>query len=289
MFSERARPLYSVVALVFFSSCLCAGESKPANLKTNDEIATIRMLWTIAQSGKAGASRENDIAALMTQSWEGRRLSKWCLHALVKIGVDPAKHMKTFREAAIWMDKLPPEAERKKMEPEWRKYLDGPELPADLQAALPEVWKTVASVLLEGYEKYDQKTFWAYRDCIQRMNIAAELVVPKVGEIIADTKRERDHRMHSVDTLGGSFHCVESVDPLIKGLADPDKSVRYRCAAYLAGVALERNVYAQNTFIFKHPAPEKTIAALEKAAAIEKDPSTKGAMEKSIARIKEGK
>jgi hypothetical protein len=79
--------LHKILAILFVCSIsqAMAGTVDRADLAAPDEIVRVRALWGIAQAGKASGCTEADVLPLLTKTWEGRRLSKWCLHALVNV------------------------------------------------------------------------------------------------------------------------------------------------------------------------------------------------------------
>lgn len=259
-----------LVLIICCVSQAMAGTVDRADLASADEIVRVRALWGVAQAGKASGCTEADVLPLLTKTWEGRRLSKWALHALVKLGAPASKHFDTYIAAATWTEKRPSEVDaRKKSEPEWRAKLEGPTLPEELNAALPTVWGTAVDAVFAGY--VEDKVLDKYRNYILDMKAPRELVAPRLAAIFSDTKKPLSQRRSAGYTLQMLRRCEGVTDAAIAVMSDPDENLRQQAVSVLASLAMDVDSYGDIIWVYKHPDRDKALAAFFKT--MKTDPS----------------
>lgn len=204
-------------ALLLFSiGSLYAAEN------ADEEIAAIRMLWSVAEQGKASTVKEADIVSLMTKTWQGRRLAPWCYHALVKIGVPPEKHYETFLSVSRHWQKQP----EGMSDAVYAKGKAGPPLPDDLKPAFTTVWTTAMDIICNKFANADEQTVDNYRGSIRELDAPKEITVPRVCAILVDPKRTTSQRNVSTMVLRSIGPNEAAIDPLIKAIKDPIAKVR---------------------------------------------------------------
>lgn len=251
-----------------------AGTVDRADLTSADEIVRVRALWGIAQAGKASGCTEADLLPLLTKTWEGRRISKWCLHALVKLGAPASKHFDAYIAAATWTEKRPVEVDaRRKSEPEWRAKLEGPTLPDELKAALPTVWGTAVDSVFAGY--VEDKVLDKYRNYILDIRAPRELVVPRLVAIFTDVKKTSNQRRSAGYTLQLMRRCEGVTDAAISVMSDPDERLRQQAVSVLAWLTMEADSYGDIIWVYKHPDRDKALAALFKTMKTDPSPSVR--------------
>lgn len=264
----RTIGLFLLFSIVAFS----AWSAEPVNLaelKSPDETTQIRTLWAIAQAGKASRATEADIVPLMAKSWEGRRLSKWCAHALIKLGIPIAKFRDSYVAAARWSAPTPEYKARQGKDAEWKANFDGPNLPEDLKAALPVVWNSALDVTFFGHG--EDRTLDEYRHFFLALKAPSELIGPRLKDVLTNVKNTANHRRSAALTIGQS-RCKHGVtDALILGLTDNNVMLRQQCADALGDIATNSDVFDSQTYEVSHPELQKAIAALIKAIQTDKD------------------
>lgn len=258
--------------LLFLIAAFPAWSAEPVNLaelKSPDETKQIRTLWAIAQAGKASRATEADIVPLMTKSWEGRRLSKWCAHALIKLGVPIAKFRDSYVAAAKWSAPTPEYKARQGKDAEWKANFDGPNLPDDLKAAVPVVWTSALDVAFFGHG--EDRKLDEYRHAFLAMKAPRELIGARLKNILTDAKNTANQRRSAAQTIS-ELRCKEGVtDALILGLTDNNVLLRDTCASALGEIARDVNVYDMVVDDVKHPELEKAKAAIIRAIETDKD------------------
>jgi hypothetical protein len=210
------RPLS--LALLLLPTLLLAAEP-------DDEITTIRSLWAAAQAGKTSKLKEADVVALMTPSWRGRRLSPWCYHALIKMGVPADKHYELFTKTAA--HKEPRKVDGKDVPAkDWLASAAGPALPDDLQKPFLTAWTTALDIIVTKFEAATPRAADNFSRLLAKMLPPKELLIPRFAKIMSDTKKPIDHRNIAVWTLAYQGAYEGSIDPLIPLLNDPSPRIR---------------------------------------------------------------
>ena len=245
---------------------LAWAEEIAERLRSTDENVQIQTLGELSQDGEKGKPYVDTMVQLMSMQWRGKRLSRWCFHALTKITNDPDKYIETYMNAAGWLHyNVVPVGESGPIggpQPDRR----GPALPDGLQEASRDAWKTslarVAPLL-----KSDKLR--AVQECLSQMDAPPELLVPELAAILDDQAAKPEARAAAAEIIGKYGPWKDSTDILARGIQSADASVRAASAAALGHLGTPYNPYGGGSGNPHHPRAEKAVELLLQAL---KDP-----------------
>ena len=233
----------------------------PDGLRAEDEVEQVRTLWALAEAGRKASGAEGDIAALMTESPRGRRLSRWCYHALARISEHPEKHFDRYMKAATW---VPTTVAKPVGDGDFVAGAiridagddEPPELPESMREQSNAAWRTCVRAIVLGISSKDPviQRFAGFR--ILKLRVPPEIATPILADILSDEAVAVEVRCLAARGLGLSGRARAAVEGLLKGLKYEALEIRVTCAAALADLPSFRGPG------FNYPEPDSVAQGL---------------------------
>jgi len=258
-------PVWCLFAVSGASIFALAGEVDLDGLKSKDENVQIETLWAIAEAGDLAAPAADDIAKLMTESWHGKRLSRWCYYALTKISKAPDKWLDAYIASAGWLhfNVVPvgqsgviggPQAER-----------NGPPLPEGLREASKTTWRKCLALVVPMLKEKDRDKLDKVNECLRQMDAPAELIVPELAKILDDGTAPQNARVSAAELIGNYGPYAGSVEILARGLKDKAPAIQCCCAHAMGQLGSPYLPYGGSARSPRHPNVRTALALLQEA------------------------
>jgi len=257
-------------------------------LGSDDEIEVVRTLVEISRAGARAVDAEARIVKLMEDSARGKRLSRWCLSALVRVGVPAERHLKRYMVAVRWCRRIRAVGGVARMtmgDP----APPAPELPESLEASSDEAWETCFDAVIDAMRSSTNSSHFPHRAAFHPtqfvLNYMARaaprrIFAPKLLAITSDKKEKLEVRAMAARVLSWNDREPETIEAMSRLLREKD-SVKLRKVAvdgllyisHLARLGRDPSIDKHLALALDDPAPTVRLrAAAAFAATGESDP-----------------